>query len=142
MAGVQNLPADTARIVTTLANLAPLVDAGETPLTPGTWCWNAPPWGYPFLPHDRQEGDRAGLEHEHPNLVECRGLRTLGNLVRAWAELGRVTAGWDAVPVEMTDRAACRANRDLRAFVLSVWTPRRRSPDGGTGTGGKSVARS
>ncbi len=52
------------------------------------------------LPHDRQEGDRAGLEHEHPDLMECMELRTLGNLV---AELGRVTAGWDAVPGERTD---------------------------------------
>ncbi len=71
--------------------------------------WNAPLWGNPLLPHGRQEGDRAGLEHEHPDLTEYRDLRTLGNLVRARAELGRVTAGWDAVPGEWTPREARRA---------------------------------
>jgi hypothetical protein len=91
--GVQNLPVDTARIVTALAHLPPLVDVGETPLAPGTWCWNAHQWGNPHLPHDRQEGDRGGLEHEHPDLMAYRELPTLGNLVRARAELGRVTAG-------------------------------------------------
>ncbi len=65
--------------------LPPLIDVGETPLTPVTWCWNAPLWGNPLLPHGRQEGDRAGLEHEHPDLMEYRELRTLGNLVRARA---------------------------------------------------------
>jgi hypothetical protein len=100
--GAQNLPADKARIVAALAHLPPLIDVGETPLTPGTWCWNAPLWGNLLLPHGRQEGDRAGLEHEHPDLMEYRELRTLGNLVRARAELGRVTAGWDAVPGEWT----------------------------------------
>jgi hypothetical protein len=54
--GAQNLPADTTRVVTALAYLAPLVDVGETSLTPGTWCWNALLWRNPFLPHDLQEG--------------------------------------------------------------------------------------
>jgi hypothetical protein len=31
-----------------------------------------------FLPNDRQEGARVGLEYEHPDLMDCGGLRTLG----------------------------------------------------------------
>ena len=121
--GGQNLPVDTARIVTALAYMPPLVDVAEDPLIPGTWCWNAPLWGNPLLPPDRQEGARAGLEHEHPDLMDCRQLRTLGNLVRARAEIRRVTAGWAASPVELTDRAARRANRDWRAFVIECLDP-------------------
>ncbi len=49
--------------------------------------------------------------------MECMELRTLGNLVRARLELGKVTAGWDAAPEERTAREARRANRDWRAFV-------------------------
>ncbi len=76
------------------------------PLISRNWCWNAPLWGNPLLPHDRQEGARAGLEHEHPDLMDCRQLWTLGNLVRARTEIRRVTAGWAALPVELTNRAA------------------------------------
>ncbi len=82
---------------------------------------------------------------EHSDLMECRELMTLGNLVRAPAEILRVTPGWAAVPVEMTDRAARRANRDWRAFVIECLDPVegwRRVPGGGTGADGKSVARS
>ncbi len=53
---ILHLPVDTARIVTALAYMPPLVDVAEDPLIPGTWCWNAPLWGNPLLPHDRQEG--------------------------------------------------------------------------------------
>ncbi len=37
------------------------VDVAETPLTPGTWCWNAPRWSHPFLPHDRQDTNTITL---------------------------------------------------------------------------------
>jgi hypothetical protein len=124
-----------------LAHLPLLVDVGETPLTPGTWCWNAPLWGNPLLPYDRHKGVRAGLEHEHPDLMEYRELRTMGNLVRARAELGLVTVGWDTIPGEWTPREARKANQDWRAFV-SAWTPWRGEIGGGTGAGGKVAARS
>jgi hypothetical protein len=78
---------------------------------------NIYPWGNPLLPHGRQEGNRAGLEHDHPDLMEySRELRTLGNLVRVQVELGWVTEGWDAVPGEWTPREARKANRDWRAL--------------------------
>ncbi len=55
--------------------------------------------------------------------MEYRELRTLGNLVRARAELGRVTAGWDAVPGEWTPREARKATPDWRAFVSECLDP-------------------
>jgi hypothetical protein len=55
--------------------------------------------------------------------MDCKELRTFGNLVRTRAELRRVTAGLDAIPVGMTDRAARRANRDWRAFVIECLDP-------------------
>ncbi len=47
----------------------------------------------------------------------------MGNLVRARAELGWVTAGWDAVPGENTAREARNANRDWRAYVSECLDP-------------------
>jgi hypothetical protein len=34
------------------------------------------PVGNPYLPYDRQDGARPGLDHEHPDLADCRELRT------------------------------------------------------------------
>ncbi len=67
MVGVQNLPADTARVVTAMAYPYLLMDV-EARL-PGNWCLNAPLCGNLSLPHDPQHGARPGLEHEHPALV-------------------------------------------------------------------------
>ncbi len=112
----------SARVVTALAGLAglpfPAGGRSGTPAHSRELVLERLPMGNPFLPHDRREGARAGHEHEHRDLMECRELRTLGNLVRARAELGRVTAGWAAVLVGMTDRAARRAKRDWRALVI------------------------
>ena len=47
----------------------------------------------------------------------------MGNLVRARAELGLVTVGWDTIPGEWTPREARKANQDWRAFVSEYLDP-------------------
>ncbi len=66
-----------------------MVDVVERPLTSGSWRWNAPLQGDAFLPHHRQHGAPVvpDSKHVHPELVECRELRTLGDLVGAPAEI-------------------------------------------------------
>ncbi len=74
------------------------MDLAETSLASGTGAGTHPClWGNLFLPHDRQDGVRARIEHEPPDLMDRWEVRTLSNLVRARTEVRRMTAGWAAV---------------------------------------------
>ncbi len=118
-----SLPADTPRVLTALASLPSMAEVAETQLTAGRWCWNAPLWANPYLPHVRQDGARPRVENEHPDLVDCRELRTLGNLVRARAELVRDFTECGTPQGDSNERASRRANRDWRTFVMECLDP-------------------
>jgi hypothetical protein len=68
-------------------------------------------WETPFLPHDLQDGARAGLEHEHFDRMDCRDLLTLGNRFRVQAEARRANLEWRAFVIECLDPLVAGARR-------------------------------
>ena len=112
--------------MTALAFLPPVTDIGEDPLVPGAWCWNAPLWGNPLLPQLREPGARPGLEARHPALRGCQALRTVGNAVRAVAEVQCVTDGWDereGAARPLSERAVRNRSRAWRSFLAECLDP-------------------
>ena len=91
--GTADLPADVRRVVSGLACLPPVSDVADEPLPPGAWCWAAPLWGNPYLPPPATAA-RPGLEHRHPALLACHGLRTLGDALEVAAALAAFAARW------------------------------------------------
>ncbi|GFR52389.1 hypothetical protein Agub_g14952 [Astrephomene gubernaculifera] len=64
--GVDGLPEDIRRVVTSIAILPPVTDIGSDPLVPGSWCWGVPLWGNPFLPVGLPgQPGVLGLEHHY-----------------------------------------------------------------------------
>ncbi|GFR43104.1 hypothetical protein Agub_g3953, partial [Astrephomene gubernaculifera] len=95
--GVDGLPEDIRRVVTSMAILPPVTDIGSEPLVPGSWCWGVPLWGNPFLPVGLPgQPGVLGLEHHYPVLVHCHALSSLGMCVAALAQLRCFEDTWDS----------------------------------------------